>query len=191
MAARDEIFSIENAVASAEQAAAQGRYPDAEWHYRRLIAHSPSQVIDYEYEEWARRLAEIYVAMGRAREAGFLFIYLHYFPNARQVLPKGGASVERALVSALEKRWPEAAGEYLAAAKPVQAAVAWEEAKDSPRARELWARLATEGRLRDCPYERALVHFNLGLATQKGGSSGAPDGHQHLALAQRLLEQVA
>jgi hypothetical protein len=188
--ARDEIFSIENAVASAEQATAQGRYADAEWHYRRLIAHSPSQVIDYEYEDWARRLAEVYVAMGRGREAAYLLIYLHYFPQAEQVLPAMGPSVERALIHALQKRWVEAAGEYLAAGRPVQAAVAYEEARDHARARELWARLATEGHLRDSPYERALVHFNLGLATQRTSQGGA-DGHAHLALAQRLLEQVA
>ena len=56
--AREEIFSIENAVTSAEQAAGRGAWADAEWHYRRLVAHS--HVIDYEYEEWVRRLAEIY-----------------------------------------------------------------------------------------------------------------------------------
>lgn len=185
MAAEEEaLYSIEAELANAEMAAAQGRHVEAERYYRRLVAHA--NVIDYEYEEWARRLAEIYVAMGRLREAGFVYLYLHQLERARDVFRKAGASAERALGFALEKRWSEAAAGYLAAGRIVGAAVAYEEAKDRARARDLWAQLVRDPRLETRPYERALVHMNLGLA---GGD--AADAHGHLALAQRLLEKVA
>src|SRR5262249_37059769 len=83
------------------------------------------------------------------------------------------------------------------------------------RARDTWANLVSEPRLRDRPYERALVHFNLGMAIQRAAAAAAEvtarrsapavpapppvpatpfdrsDVTRHLVAAQRLLEQVA
>src|SRR5262249_20090027 len=140
--------------------------------------------------------------------AGLLYIYLHYYDLAREILPKEAAA-ERARCFLLEKRWNEAAAEYLAADQPVQTAVAYEEAKDVVRARDTWAQLVAEPRLRDRPYERALVHFDLGMAIQRAAAASEPasakrsgppapaptydraDVTRHLVAAQRLLEQVA
>lgn len=201
--AREDYVSTESTLAAAEQAATHGRYAEAEAHYRQLLTQT--HVVDYEYEEWLRKLAELYQRLGRRREAGIAYLYLHYFDLAREVLPPE-ARLERARCHALEKRWVDAAKEFLAAERPVQAAVAYEEAKDYGRAREIWAGLVRDGRLRNRNYEKALVHFDLGLAAQRavaagsaaGAPSGAPPGAQdapdatrHLIEAQRLLEQVA
>jgi hypothetical protein len=192
-----DFISTESTLAAAEQAAAHGRYGDAEQHYRQLLTQT--HVVDYEYEEWLRRLAELYQRLGRRREAGVCFLYLHYFDLAREVMPQE-ARLERARGHALEKRWLDAAREFLDAARPAQAAVAYEEAKDYPRAREIWAQLVRDARLRDRPYEKALVHFNLGLASHRAagqsvvpapGAEPAPDAHRHLVESQRILEQVA
>jgi hypothetical protein len=195
--ARDEYVSTEATLAAAEQAATHGRYLEAEAHYRQLLTQT--HVVDYEYEEWLRKLAELYQRLGRRREAGVAYLYLHYFDLARDTLPPD-ARLERARCSTLEKRWLEAAREFLEAGRPVQAAVAYEEAKDHARAREIWAGLVKDARLRQRPYEKALVHFNLGLASQRAaaqsvtpapGAEAAPDALRHLVESQRLLEQVA
>ncbi len=195
--ARDEYVSTEATLAAAEQAATHGRYLEAEAHYRQLLTQT--HVVDYEYEEWLRKLAELYQRLGRRREAGIAYLYLHYFDLARDILPPD-ARLERARVCALEKRWMDAAREFLDAERPVQAAVAYEEAKDFGRAREIWAQLVKDARLRQRPYEKALVHFNLGLASGRAASQSVtpapgaeppPDANRHLIESQRLLEQVA
>jgi len=201
-------FSVEGELSAAEAAHAQGRYAEAEAHLRKLLAQT--RAADYEYDDWLRRLAEVYRLQGRRREAGLLYIYLHYYDLARELLgglPKSEAASERARCFTLEKRWAEAAAEFTAADQPVQAAVAYEEARDVVRARDTWASLIGEPRLRDRPYERALVHFNLGMAIQRavteptaGKRTGtqpvafgaiATETTRHLVAAQRLLEQVA
>jgi len=186
--ATDGFFSVEGELSSADAAHAQGRYADAEAHLRKLVAQT--RAADYEYDDWLRRLAEVYRLQGRRREAGLLYVYLHYYDLARELLPKDAAA-ERARCFALEKRWPEAARELVAAGLPVQAAIAWEEAKDRTRARDGWQALVADPRLRDRPYERALVHFNLGMALQRAESPDRAEIVRQLVAAQRLLEQVA
>jgi len=183
----DEFFSIENAVTAAENAVARGRYADAVVHYRMLAAQT--HVVDYEYDEWLRRLADVYGRLGRRREAGWVNLYLHYFDLALTAFSGAELAGDRGRALQLQKRWVEAGMAYLEAKLPVQAAVAFEEAGDPARARELWAQ-ALSGRagLRDRPYEKALAHFNLGMAVRK---SGGADAARHLVEAQRVLEQVA
>jgi HEAT repeat protein len=180
-------FSVEGELSAAEQAHAQGRYGDAEAHLRRLVNQTRSA--DYEYDDWLRRLAEVYQFMGRHREAGLLYLYLHYHDMAREVLP-ATALAERARCLALEKRWPEAARDFATAGLPVQSAVAYEEAKEYAKARDTWGALLASGRLRDRPYERALAHFDLGMAIHRSSGDRA-ESVRHLVAAQRLLEQVA
>ena len=74
-------FSVEGELSAAETAHAQGRYAEAEAHLRRLLAQT--RAADYEYDDWLRRLAEVYRLQGRRREAGLLYIYLHYYDLAR------------------------------------------------------------------------------------------------------------
>jgi hypothetical protein len=182
----EEFFSIESAASAADQAVARGRFADAVIHYRMLVAQT--HVVDYEYDEWLRRLAECYRRLGRAREAGWVQLYLHYFDLAMQSFGEADCVLDRARALALQKRWPEAAVAFAQGGAPAQAAVALEEAGDIAGARDGWAKLCASGRLRDHPYEKALASFNLGMAARR---LGGDDGHRYLVEAQRVLEQVA
>ena len=56
--ARRTFNSIESTADQAEAFVQQGRLPEAERHYRELIGQT--HVINYEYDDWLRRLGEIY-----------------------------------------------------------------------------------------------------------------------------------
>ena len=79
--ARRAFQSIEAAAVAAEQAMANGRVKDAERAYRELLGQT--HVVDYEYDDWLRALAELYRQLGRGRDAGQIYLYLHYFDLAR------------------------------------------------------------------------------------------------------------
>jgi hypothetical protein len=79
--ARRTFNSIESTADQAEALVQQGRGVDAERPYRELIGQT--HVINYEYDDWLRRLGEIYRHLGRGREASFVYLYLHYFDMAR------------------------------------------------------------------------------------------------------------
>jgi hypothetical protein len=186
--AREGFASIETTAAQAEGLLAQGRYEEAERHYRELIGQT--HVIDYEYDDWLRHLAGIYRMLGRLRAAGTIYLYLHYFDLAREAFGDDASAAEKARVFEVEKRWSEAAELYAKARLPVHAAVAWERAKQVESAAAMWEQLLGEPALKHRPYEQALVHFNFGMAKSAlGEDSGA--GRRALVEAQRRLEQVA
>ncbi|HEY6174782.1 MAG TPA: HEAT repeat domain-containing protein [Kofleriaceae bacterium] len=203
--------SIESTADQAEAMVQQGRWVDAERHYRELIGQT--HVINYEYDDWLRRLGEIYRHLGRAREAAFVYLYLHYFDMARAQLASDGrgepstapiqdAGALRARLAEIEKKWSDAAQLYQQAGLPVHAAVAFERAKQYPDAIGAWKSLlhhagltgiagagghtGTGGRA----YEAALVHFNYGLAAVRL-DPGSAEARRALVESQRKLEQVA
>jgi tetratricopeptide (TPR) repeat protein len=203
--------SIESTAVEAEAMVQQGRWVDAERHYRELIGQT--HVINYEYDDWLRRLGEIYRHLGRAREAAFVYLYLHYFDMARAQLAGDGrsepssapvqdAGALRARLAEIEKKWSDAAQLYQQAGLPVHAAVAFERAKQYPEATIAWKALVhhpgltgltgagghtgTGGRA----YEAALVHFNYGLAAVRLDPASA-EARRALVESQRKLEQVA
>src|SRR5512134_1693109 len=83
--ARNTYASIESTADAAEALVAQGRHAEAERYFRELVAQT--HVIDYEYDDWLRRLAEVYRQLRRRREAGYIYLYLHYFDMARDSFP--------------------------------------------------------------------------------------------------------
>ncbi len=119
--ARRTFNSIESTADQAEALVQQGRWVDAERHYRDLIGQT--HVINYEYDDWLRRLGEIYRHLGRGREASFVYLYLHYFDMARGQLVADEHVALRARLAEIEKKWAEAATLYQRARLPVHAAV--------------------------------------------------------------------
>jgi len=198
--------SIESTADQAEAMVQQGRWAEAERHYRDLIGQT--HVINYEYDDWLRRLGEIYRHLGRNREAAFVYLYLHYFDMARSQLgdargdaagspasPIQDTGALRARLSEIEKKWSDAAQLYQQAKLPVHAAVAFERAKQFPEATAAWKSLLHHPGLGSRPYEAALVHFNYGLAAVRlepgSGGSGSNEARRALIESQRKLEQVA
>jgi hypothetical protein len=179
-------FSVDGAASAAEVALARGRNADAIVHLRQLT--SQTHVADYEYDDWLRKLAGAYLALGRLRETGWIQVYLHDFPGALQAFAGEALAADRGAALMLQKRHLEAAEAFTQARRPVQAAIAHEEANDAAAAKAGWAELLARGGLGNRPYERALCHFNLGIAARKAGD---PEGARHLIAAQRVLEQVA
>ncbi len=186
--ARNTYASIESTADQAESLVAQGRFAEAERHFRELIAQT--HVIDYEYDDWLRRLADIYRNLKRRREAGFIYLYLHYFDLARESFPEDGGRAARARILEVEKRWAEAAELYHQAAQPVHAAVAYEKAKKPASAARVWQSLLDDPALRDRQYELALVHFNYGMALTAAEQDSSA-AIRALIDSQQRLEQVA
>lgn len=186
--ARDTYASIESTADQAESLVAQGRFQDAERYYRELVGQT--HVIDYEYDDWLRRLAEIYRHLRRRREAGYIHLYLHYFDLARDSFPGEEHGPDRARIFAVEKRWSEAAALYTEANLTVHAAVAYERANQLEQAASTWERLMKHAALRGHDYEQALVAFNYGIAMNRL-EEGSGAGRRALVDSQRRLEQVA
>jgi hypothetical protein len=90
----------------------------------------------------------------------------------------------------VEKRWEAAAELYGEANRFVHAAVALEKAGKHAAAAEIWGNLVSDPRLREHPYEQALVHFNYGMALQVSDPESLA-GRRALIDSQRFLEQVA
>ncbi len=186
--ARRTFNSIESTADQADAFHQQGRWAEAERHYRELIGQT--HVINYEYDDWLRRLGEIYRHLGRAREAAFVYLYLHYFDMARAQLVGDEHVALRARLAEIEKKWTEAAQLYQEAKLPVHAAVAFERAKQSPEAAAAWKALLHHPGFAHRAYEAALVHFNYGLAAVRLDPKSA-EARRALVESQRKLEQVA
>jgi hypothetical protein len=184
-------------LARAQALSSARRFEEAERIYRLLLAQT--HVIDFEYDDWLKGIAECYRALDRTREAGYVHMYLHQFDRANEAFVPDKQPLEAALVKELEarraqgeparKRFREAAEGYARADHHVLAAVAYAQA-DAPREeRRAWERVLRDPRLRGQPYEEALLHFNLGLSAGRDGDKEA--GNRHLVQSQRLLEEVA
>jgi tetratricopeptide (TPR) repeat protein len=186
--ARRTFNSIESTADQAEAMVQQGRWAEAERHYRDLIGQT--HVINYEYDDWLRRLGEIYRHLGRAREAAFVYLYLHYFDQARAQLTGDEHIGLRARLAELDKKQSEAAVLYQRAKLPVHAAVAFEKAKQYNEAVAAWKALVHAPGLGQRPYEAALVHFNYGLAAVRLDPNSG-EARRALIESQRKLEQVA
>jgi hypothetical protein len=186
--ARREFKSIESTADQAEAFVQRGQWNEAERHYREL--NGQTHVINYEYDDWLRRLGDIYRHLGRAREAAFVYLYLHYFDVARAQLVGEEHVALRARLAETEKKWNEAAQLYEQAKLPVHAAVAFEKAKQPAEAVAAWKALVHHTGLAHRPYEAALVHFNYGLAASRADAKSS-EARRALVESQRKLEQVA
>lgn len=184
-------------LARAQSLLGAGRPAEAERLYRQLLQHT--HVIDFEYDEWLKGIAECYRVLTRTREAGYVYLYLHAFDRAAEMFPAASSPVDAARVRELEARrlggdpgnqlYAQAARGYAEANRHVLAAIAYAQANAPRDERRAWERVLRDPRLRGHMYEEALVHFNVGIAATRDGDKEG--GNRHLVSAQRLLEEVA
>ena len=186
--ARPLMGSPEMIADQAESLMAQSKFRDAERYYRELIGET--HVVPAEYNTWLQRLSEIYRHLRRRKEAGFVFLYLHFFDFARDAFGAEETKADLARTYQVEKRYQEAAALYTDARMPVHAAVAYERAEDFPQAAKGWEALGRDEQLRGNSYEQALVSFNHGMALSRDDADSA-GGRRALIDSQRRLEQVA
>lgn len=180
--------SIETTADHAEALVHQGKWTEAERQYRDLI--SQTHVIAYEYDDWLRRLAEVYRHLGRPREAALIYLYLHYFDMADSQLSGDDHLALRARIAETEKKWSQAGALYLQAQLPVHAAVAFERAGQPADAIATWRSLLDHPGLVHRRYEAALVRFDYGLAVARSDANST-EARGALIESQRKLEQVA
>ncbi|HRC56128.1 MAG TPA: HEAT repeat domain-containing protein [Kofleriaceae bacterium] len=180
--------SISNTSENAELLAGQGRWTEAERQYRELIGQT--HVINYEYDDWLRRLGEIYRQLRRNREAAFVHLYLHELSLVRSLASTPELTALRARLAEIEKRWADAVRLYREANMPVHAAVALERGDEVGEAAAAWESLRQHPGLARREYEAALTSFNYGMAAERH-SPGSSEARRALIDSQRRLEQVA
>jgi hypothetical protein len=141
------------------------------------------------YESWLEGTLSAYQLLSRKREAGYVLLALRRFLDAERCFDPETLPVEWALAASRRGQRREAA-EVLARARfPALAALELDAANEPSAARVLWEQLLRDDRLRDRPYERALVHFNLAEALRRVGDHTA--ARRVSAATQEMLEELA
>jgi hypothetical protein len=141
------------------------------------------------YESWLEGALVAYQALGRTREAGYVLFALRRFADAERCFQRDTMPIEWALAVSRQGQRKEAADVLLATGHPALAALELDAANDLGGARALWERLIKHERLRDRPYESALVHFNWAESLRRlGDTAGA---RRAAAQTQELLEGLA
>ncbi len=181
----------------AEALGKAGRHQEAERAWRQLLANT--HVVDFEYDDWLRGAAATYLKLQRPREAGYVYLYLHQFAQAQSAFSQAKAPVELARTREVEGRRTSgeparehlraAAAGYIESGRSVLAAIAYALANEPAKERRVWERVLGDERLRQLPYELALVEFNVGGAAMRAGDQD--EAERRFIHAQRLLEEVA
>jgi tetratricopeptide (TPR) repeat protein len=140
-----------------------------------------------DYDEVVRLLADALQQIGLLRAAGSVWLYLKDGPRLAHVSAAEPRDLARAAI--LDGNYALAAQQYRLARWPAHAAIASEKARLFPQARLLWEEVQADPRLREDPYNAALVSFNLGrVLTELRDAPGAQRGRVR---AMRLLEEAA
>src|SRR5262249_25104768 len=141
-------------LARAQSLFAAQRAEEAERIYRQLLTQT--HVIDFEYDDWLKGIAECYRVLGRKRGAGYVYLYLHQFEKAEEVCAPKAQPLEAARVRELQARRAqgdvakrlhvEAAQGYEAADRQVLAAVSFAQAEAARDERRTWERVLRDPR---------------------------------------------
>jgi tetratricopeptide (TPR) repeat protein len=160
--------------AKAQQAlglVASRRYAEAIPLLRELLLHY-TYVVDFEYDDWLRGLADSAKAVGQHVAAGYVYLYLHYFDLAYECFQSARSRVDLALCEEVRGRYEEAARLYREEGRHfVKAALNLERTGGWDRAVEAWEVARSHVRPADAPYAYALATVNLALAMNRVGAS--------------------
>jgi tetratricopeptide (TPR) repeat protein len=146
-------------------------------------------VVDFEYDDWLRGLADSAKAVGQHVAAGYVYLYLHYFDLAYECFQNARSRVDLALCEEVRGRYEEAAWLYREEGRHVKAALNLERTGGWDRAVEAWEVARSHVRPADAPYAYALATVNLALAMNRVGPS--PRVRELFVEAIMILEGLA
>ena len=152
--------SIENLIAEAENRFASGNFREAARFYIKLMQQT--HVIDYEYDDWLRKILTCAIETGNHLAEGMIHLHFKSHDKAREKFVVAsrpdleGHALEGMLV------WEEVAKTYSEASMPIHEAIALEKAGQLDLASDKWKGELSSLDKRMFPYETALFTYNLG-----------------------------
>ncbi|MEL6181423.1 MAG: Mrp/NBP35 family ATP-binding protein [Myxococcota bacterium] len=146
----------------AQQLIRQGNHREAIPLLRELLDYT--FVVDFEYDDWLRWLADAYKKQGNHIPAGYIYLYLHYFDNAHDCFELGRSSLDLALCHEVRRFHKQAAELYRAESHFVRAAINLELTGDMKDAVSAWETTRSNIHQSEDPYPYALATVNLALA---------------------------
>lgn len=160
--------------AKAQQAlglAGAGRAREAAPLLRELLRDF-DYVVDFEYDDWLRALADSARALGDHTTAGYIYLYLHYFDMALQAFEAANSRQDLALCEEVRGNHLIAASLYKEEGLFVRAAINLERAKVWDQAIAAWESARSSLHPQQAPYPFALATVNLALALRQRGQTG-------------------
>ncbi|MBH25946.1 MAG: hypothetical protein CMH57_16180 [Myxococcales bacterium] len=151
----------------AQQLIRQGNHREAIPLLRELLDYT--FVVDFEYDEWLRWLADAYKKQGNHTPAGYIYLYLHYFDNAHDCFELGRSRLDLALCHEVRRNNKKAADLYRAESHFVRAAINLELTNNMKEAVSAWETTRSNIHDGEDPYPYALATVNLALALRKAG----------------------
>lgn len=129
-------------------------------------------VVDFEYDDWLRALADSTKATGQPIAAGYIYLYLHYFDLADACFQTAQSVVDLALCAEVRGDHARAAELYSKADQPIRAAMNLEYADDWTAAVAAWELARDRIDAGSDAYAHALATVNLALALRRSGDVG-------------------
>lgn len=159
--------------AKAQQAlnlVAKGKYKQAVPYLRSLL--ELTYVVDFEYDDWLRNLADAYQSreVNQHVQAGYIYLYLHYFDKAHTCFSQASNRLDLALCEEVRGNHDRAAKLYAEENYFVRAAINLERTGDRERAIEAWRTARADIRADQSAYPFALATVNLALALRDSGA---------------------
>lgn len=127
--------------------------------YRRLMLET--HVSDLEYDDWLRGLADAQQALNKPLDAGYVYLYLHYFDRAGDCFLRAKSPLDLALCHESQKRHQQAADIYRKEGRLAHAAASYECVKQFDTALQCWEELATALDPRQQRYLALLCKLNI------------------------------
>ncbi len=144
-----------------------GRYKEAVPLLKQLL--KLTYIVDFEYDDWLRALADSFQMLGQHVQAGYIYLYLHYFDNAHDCFSKASDKLDLALCEEVRGNHQRAARLYQSEGRYVRAAINLERTGDWNKAVEAWRTARSDIRPETDAYPHALATVNLALAQREIG----------------------
>ncbi len=140
-----------------------GRYDKAVPLLRELLRLT--YVVDFEYDDWLRGLADACRALKNPVPAGYIYLYLHYFDMAFECFQQADSPLDLALCEEVRGDYKRAAELYRANGRPVRASINLERLGDWEQAARSWDQTLAFISPTEHPWPHALAAVNLALAS--------------------------